>query len=87
MARTPEFPTPATSDPGGGLFTVISVVVLVGTEIIGAALAAGWALAGLFELGTTLAYVLMAIFTACALSLLYMFARSALRVESAGGRT
>jgi hypothetical protein len=87
MAKNPEFPNGATDDPGGGMFTVISVVVLVGTEIIGAALAAGWAIAGLFELGTTFAYVLMAIFMVGALFLLYMFARSALRVESAGGRS
>jgi hypothetical protein len=86
MARTPDTSTPVTSDTGGGMFTVISVVVLVGTEIIGAALAAGWAIAGLFELGTTLAIALMAIFTAAALFLLYIFARSALRVEGAGGR-
>ena len=71
-------------DSGGGLFTVISVTVLVGTEILGAALAAGWALAGLFELGSIFGYALMAIFGAGGLALLVMFVRSALHVEGTG---
>jgi hypothetical protein len=66
------------------MFTVISVAVLVGTEIMGASLAAGWALAGLIELGPTLTYALMAIFAAGGLALLAMFVRSALRVEGTG---
>ena len=41
------------------MFTAISAAVLVGTEIMGAALAAGWALSGLFELGPPFDYILM----------------------------
>jgi len=86
MAQNRDMSVPATADTGGGLFTVISVAVLVGTEILGAALAAGWALAGLLELGPTLTYALMAIFGAGGIALLVMFVRSALRVEFAGRR-
>jgi hypothetical protein len=79
---------PAVSDDrGGGLFTVISVTVLVGTEIIGAALAGGWAVAGALDLGTAFAFALMAIFGAGGMALLAMFVRSALRVEGASRRT
>ena len=33
------------------LITIVSVLILIGTEVFGVALAAGWALAGIFELG------------------------------------
>jgi len=68
------------------MFTVISVTVLVGTEIIGAALAGGWAMAGALDLGPPFAYALMAIFCAGGMALLAMFVRSALRVEGGGRR-
>jgi uncharacterized membrane protein len=45
------------------LITVISVTILVGTEILGVALASGWAIAGLFELGDQVSYVLMGLFS------------------------
>ena len=85
MVQNRDMSVPRSDDGGGGLFTVISVAVLVGTEIMGAALAAGWALAGLIELGPTLTYALMGIFGAAGVALLVMFVRSALRVEFAGG--
>jgi hypothetical protein len=84
MAQNRDMSIRSSDDSGGGMFTVISVAVLVGTEIMGAALAAGWALAGLLELGPTLTYALMAIFGAGGIALLVMFVRSALRVEGAG---
>jgi uncharacterized membrane protein len=37
-------------------------MILIGAEVFGVALAAGWALAGLFELGDVVGYVLMGIF-------------------------
>jgi hypothetical protein len=87
MAKDRVLSAASSDDSGGGMFTVISVAVLVGTEILGATLAAGWALAGLLELGPTLAYALMAIFGAGGAALLVMFVRSALRVEGAGRRS
>jgi len=86
MAQNRNMAVSSPDDSGGGIFTVISVAVLVGTEILGAAFAAGWALAGLMELGPTLAYALMALFGAAGVALLTMFVRSALRVEGSGRR-
>ena len=40
------------------LITLISVAILVGTELIALSLAAGWAVAGLFDLGKVTANVL-----------------------------
>ena len=45
------------------LVTIVSVMILIGTEVFGVALAGGWALAGLLELGEQVAYALMAIFS------------------------
>ena len=33
------------------LITILSIMVLIGTEVFGVAISAGWAIAGLFELG------------------------------------
>jgi hypothetical protein len=49
------------------LTTVLSVMVLVGTEVFGVALAAGWAIAGLLELGDVVGYALMGLFSLAAL--------------------
>ena len=40
------------------VITVVSAAILIGTEIIGAGMATGWAIAGLFGLGEIGAYVL-----------------------------
>jgi hypothetical protein len=61
--------------------TVISVIILVGTEIFGVALAAGWAIAGLFELGQAVGYLLMAVFSLFGLYLLILLWRHATTVE------
>ncbi|MFI5013674.1 MAG: hypothetical protein ACHQAY_15140 [Hyphomicrobiales bacterium] len=86
MAKLIDMSATSSDDSGGGMFTVISVAVLVGTEIMGAALAAGWALAGLLELGPPFDYALMGLFAAGGVALLVMFVRSALRVEGRGRR-
>ena len=67
------------------LLTLVSVGVLVGTEIFGVALAAGWAIAGLFQLGATISYVLMALFSALGAYALFRFMKRALEVEPLGG--
>lgn len=63
------------------LVTVLSMMVLIGTEIFAIAFAAGWAIAGLFELGPVFGYVLMALFSALGVYLLLALWRSAVRVE------
>lgn len=54
--------------------TVTCIMILIGTEVFGVAIAGGWAIAGLFELGPVIGYALMAIFSLCgawALSVLW----------------
>ncbi len=63
------------------LVTIISVLILIGTEVFGVALAAGWAVAGLFELGQTMAYVLMGLFSLIGLYAMVGLWRSSVRVE------
>jgi hypothetical protein len=55
-------------------------MVLVGIEVFAVALAGGWAIAGLFELGQTIGYVLMALFSAFAFYLMLQFWRRATSV-------
>jgi hypothetical protein len=61
--------------------TLASVAILVGTELVGAGGAAGWAIGGLFQLGDTLTHALEAIFILAALTGLYSFLRAALAHE------
>ena len=63
------------------VITVISAAILIGTEIIGAGMATGWAIAGLFGLGDIGAYILEAIFVACACLIIFHFVRRATKIE------
>ena len=64
------------------LITVISAAILIVTELLGAAWACGWGLAGFFELGTTAAHVLQGLFGLLALFAIGVFLRQAFRVET-----
>ena len=63
------------------LGTILSLVILVGAEIFGVALASGWAIAGWFQLGTTIEHALMAIFSLIGAYALVQFLRKAISVE------
>lgn len=63
------------------LGTIISLMILVGAEIFGVALAAGWAIAGWFQLGTTIEHALMALFSLIGAYALSLFMRKAISVE------
>jgi hypothetical protein len=65
--------------------TLISVAILVGTELIGAGAAAGWAIGGLFQFGDLLTRSLEAVFILMALTGLYFFLRAAIRHEPIRG--
>ena len=65
--------------------TLASVAVLVGTELVGAGGAAGWAIGGLMGLGATLTHALEGVFILCALTGLYFFLRAALAHEPIRG--
>src|SRR5579871_4953844 len=62
------------------VITVLSAAILIGTEIIGAGMATGWAIAGLFGLGEIGAYVLEAIFVAAACVIIFNFVRRASKI-------
>ena len=79
MARSNDF-------NWGNLLTIISVLILIGTEVLGVALAAGWALAGLFELGDTVGHALMGLFSLAALYAMLMLWRRAVHIEPIRGR-
>lgn len=65
--------------------TLISVAILVGTELVGASVAAGWAIGGLFALGETISHILEIVFVVAALTGLYYFLRAALAHEPIRG--
>lgn len=66
---------------GRSLTTLVSLMILVGIEIFAVALSGGWAIAGLFELGNVVGYVLMAVFSLVALYMMVQFWRRAAAVE------
>jgi uncharacterized membrane protein YoaK (UPF0700 family) len=63
------------------LRTIVSVAILVGTEIIAASLALGWALGGLLNLSDTLRAVLVGACLVLGVYVLYLFLKSANKVE------
>jgi uncharacterized membrane protein len=65
--------------------TLASVAVLVGTELVGAGFAAGWAIGGLFQLGAVITHVLEAVLVLLALTGLFYFLRAALSHEPIRG--
>lgn len=63
------------------LIMVISLGILIAVELFGVALASGWALAGLFELGAIVSYVLMALFSVLAGYAMINLMRRVLKIE------
>jgi hypothetical protein len=63
------------------LITIVSMMVLVGTEVFAVAIAAGWALAGLFDLGDTVGHVLMGLFSSIAAWIMLQLWRRAVSIE------
>lgn len=65
----------------GNLLTVASATTLVGTEAFATSIAAGWAVAGLLNLGDIGEYALMALFSVASAYVTVAYFRRALRVE------
>jgi hypothetical protein len=63
------------------VITVGSAAILIGAEVFGAAFAGSWAFATLFELGSTFARILDAIFLLIGLVVMIQFVRFAHRIE------
>jgi len=62
--------------------TLIAVAILVGTEVVGASWAAGWALGGLLQLDPLVSRIIEAVFALSAFVLLFYFMRTAIRHET-----
>ena len=67
------------------LYTLIAVAILVGTELVGASWAAGWALGGLFQLDPTISRALEVLFSLLGFVGLYFFMKTAIRNEPIRG--
>jgi hypothetical protein len=61
--------------------TLTAVTILVGTEVVGASWAAGWALGGLLQLDPLISHIIEAVFALSGFALLYFFMRTAIRHE------
>jgi hypothetical protein len=48
---------------GRSFLTLLSIMVLVGSEVFAVTVASGWAIAGLLELGDLVGYALMVLFS------------------------
>ncbi len=65
--------------------TIICAAILIGTEVFGIAFAAGWAIAGIFELGKTVQYVLIGLFSLLGVYVMAKFVQAANKVEPIRG--
>lgn len=61
--------------------TIVSMMVLVGTEVFAVAIAAGWALAGLLDLGDRVGHVLMGLFSLFAAWIMVQLWKRATSIE------
>lgn len=63
------------------LSTIVAVAILVGTEVVGASWAAGWAIGGIMQLPPVVSRTLEVVFGLSGFALLFLFMRTALRHE------
>jgi uncharacterized membrane protein YjfL (UPF0719 family) len=63
------------------LITIVSLAILVGTEILGAALALGWAIGSMYELPDMWRYALIGILVAGGAYTVWRFLLNAVKIE------
>ncbi len=63
------------------LSTLIAVTILVGTEVVGASWAAGWAIGGLMQLPRTYSLAIEILFIVLGFAALAVFVKTAMRHE------
>ena len=63
------------------LSTLVAVSILVGTEVVGASWAAGWAIGGIMQLPPVISRSLEVVFGLSGFVMLYFFMRTAIRHE------
>jgi amino acid transporter len=66
---------------GTASLVAISVVIIVGTEVIGVAAATAWALGGLFQLGPIVTWSIGTVLCGAGAYLIYRFGRNVWLVE------
>lgn len=76
--------TPGPRATGSPALTMLSLMVLIGIEVFAVALAGGWAIAGLLELGDVVGYGLMGAFSLVGAWLMVQLWRRA-HAQKAGG--
>ena len=67
------------------LSTLVAVTILVGTELVGASWAAGWAIGGLFQLDSSISRIIEVAFALLGFVGLFFFMRTAIRHEPIRG--
>ena len=67
------------------LSTLVAVAILVGTEMVGASWAAGWAIGGILQLPPAISRTIEVLFGLIGVVLLYFFMRTAVRHEPLRG--
>jgi len=67
------------------LSTLVAVAILVGTELVGASWAAGWAIGGLFQLDPLISRAFEVVFALAGFVGLYFFMRTAIKHEPIRG--
>jgi uncharacterized membrane protein YjfL (UPF0719 family) len=68
---------------GKNLLTIVSLAILVGTEILGAALALGWAIGSMYELSDLWRWSLIGVSLAIGAYVVYRFMQHAVKNEPA----
>jgi uncharacterized protein (DUF697 family) len=63
------------------VLTVVSAAILIGAEVFGAAFAAGWAFAILFQLGTVAEHILQGVLFIGGIFVMAAFIRNAKSIE------
>jgi uncharacterized membrane protein YjfL (UPF0719 family) len=66
---------------GKNLLTIVSLAILVGTEILGAALALGWAIGSMYELPDMWRWGIIAVCLAVGAYVIYRFMQNAVKLE------
>lgn len=71
---------------GKNLITIISLGILVGTEILGASLALGWAIGSMYELPDTWRWGVIGVCLAIGAYIVMRFMQNAVKFEPVSGK-
>jgi uncharacterized membrane protein YjfL (UPF0719 family) len=66
---------------GKNLVTIVSLAILVGAEILGAALALGWAIGSMYELPDMWRWAVIGLCLAAGAYMIFRFMQNAVKIE------